>query len=255
MDGELTTLRTRKELRTMSSRLPFRMALLLASSFLAITVSSTALAEERPTDTSVMGKPGTIVLDKVLGISIASSGALGETFQAGMLSFSHQKQTFGSTETKTTTFGVAPSFDVFVTKHLTLGGTFSFGYQWQSSNFDPQRGGLVPTSGYDFSASPRVGYWIPISDSVAFWPRLGATVGASRRQSDLGAPFDIVQTGIRLGVSLDLDLALPVTKHLVFLVGPRIEARALQYIAPGSSFDQDGTSVAAAVRGSLSYAF
>jgi len=239
----------------MSSRLPFRMALLLASSFLAITVSSTALAEERPTDTSVMGKPGTIVLDKVLGISIASSGALGGTYQAGMLSFSHQKQTFGGTETKTTSFGVAPSFDVFVTKHLTLGGTFSFSYRWQSNNFDPQRGGIVPTSGYNVSASPRVGYWIPISDSVAFWPRLGATVGGSRLHSEVGPPFGGVQTGIRLGAALDLDLALPITKHLVFLVGPRIEASTFQTTGPGSPFDQDGTSVTAAVRGSLSYAF
>ncbi len=240
----------------MSSRFPsFHMAPLLVLSSLAFTVSSTAFAEEGPSDASVMGKPGTIVLDKVLGISIASSGALGGVYQAGMLSFSHQKQTFGGTETKTTSFGIAPSFDVFVTKHLTLGGTFSFGYQWQSSNFDPQRGGLVPSSGYDVSASPRVGYWIPISDSVAFWPRLGASVGGSRRQSDVAAPFDIVQTGIRVGASLDLDLALPLTKHLVFLVGPRIEASTFQTVAQGSPFDQDGTSVTAAVRGSLSYAF
>ena len=236
----------------MKLRFPFlRTVVFLTSSFLVFTVSSTAFAEEGPPDASVMGKPGTIVLDKVLGISIASSGPLGGVYQAGMVSFSHQKQAFGGTETKTTSFGVAPSFDVFVTKHLTLGGTFSFGYQWQSSNFDPQRGGLVPTSGYDVSASPRVGYWIPISDSVAFWPRLGATVGGSRRHSDVGPPFDAVQTGIRLGASLDLDLALPLTKHLVFLVGPRIEASHGQR----SAFDQEATGVSAAVRGSLSYAF
>jgi hypothetical protein len=235
----------------MSSRFPsLRMAPFWVLSFLAFTVSSTAFAEGGPSDASVMGKPGTIVLDKVLGISISGSGALGGVYQAGMVSFSHQKLTFGSTEIKTTSFGVAPSFDVFVTKHLTLGGTFSFGYQWQSSNFDPQVGGTIPTSGYDISVSPRVGYWFSISDSVALWPRLGATLGGSRRRSDVGAPFDVDQAGARLGASLDLDLALPITKHLVFLVGPRIEVSTVK-----TTDDFQAESVTAAVRGSLSYAF
>jgi hypothetical protein len=241
----------------MRSRFPsLRMALFLVLSFLAFTVSSTAFAEEKPSDASVMGKPGTIVLDKLLGISFSSSGhigAFGGVYQAGMVSFSHQKQTYGSAETKTTSFVVAPSFDVFVTKHLTLGGTFSFGYQWQSSNFDRQVGGTIPTSGYDISVSPRVGYWIPISDSVALWPRLGATVGGSLRRSDVGAPF-VEQTAGRVGASLDLDLALPLTKHLVFLVGPRIEASTVQ-TTEQANLGYQAFGVTAAVRGSLSYAF
>jgi hypothetical protein len=63
-------------------------------------------------------------------------------------------------------FVIAPAADYFVVDNLSLGGQVMFGV---ASASDPQGPGRTTTL---FGIGPQIGYNIPFSGSISFWPKL-----------------------------------------------------------------------------------
>ena len=232
----------------------------LVSSFvflvLVTAASAAAAQDDTPLNpTPVMGKPGTIVLDRLLGVNFGSVPLGGATgfLQAGSFGFSHGTSSAGTNESSSTTFDIRPSFDVFVSRRVTLGGEVGFGYLWQTSDYGA--GGVSKSTAYSLSALPRIGYYLPLSDTVAFWPRVsvGGSYARSTREASSPTVGNAADAGsVAFRTNVDLDLAVALTKHLVLLAGPRLSAT----IAGGVAGDDSrSASVTASVRGSLSFAF
>lgn len=220
-------------------------------SFGLVLLTRSASAQEKAAEKTVLGKRGTIVLYRVVGLSSVGGGSL---FQAGILTFSHTRQKFYWTETTTTTVGIRPSLDVFVSHRVTLGGDLGFGYTWMSSS--PELGTItgigqtVPYSGFTVKAAPRIGYYVPIGDTVAIWPRAALGIDAGYRTTDVRAPgVEADEVNLRLHAALDVDLVVPITPHLTFLVGPR----AVGTLAGARA--RETASVEVSAKGSLSLAF
>lgn len=83
----------------------------------------------------------------------------------------------------------APSLDVFVGRHFSVGGTIAAsharGSQMRGTVAGPSQN--MEGSGYSFTLAPRVGYVIPLSTSLALWPRLtiGYVFGHTRYESNM----------------------------------------------------------------------
>lgn len=216
-----------------------------------VLLTRSASAQEKPAEKTVLGKRGTIVLDRIVGLSSVGSGSL---FQAGILTFSHTRQKYYWSETTTTSVGIRPSLDVFVSNRITIGGDLGFGYTWRSSSPAPGAiggiGQIVPYSGFTVKAAPRIGYYVPIGDTLAIWPRAALGIDAGYRTTDVRAPgIEADEVDLRLHAALDVDLVVPITPHLTFLVGPR----AVGILADARN--QETASVEVSAKGSLSLAF
>ncbi len=206
-------------------------------------------AQEKPTERTLLGKPGTLVIDRVVGLSADGRGSL---FQAGVFTFRHGRQKFYTNETTTTQVGIRPSFDVFVANRLTLGGDLGFDYTWRSSNAGTLGGlgGEIPYSGFSVTFAPRIGYYVPIGDSLAIWPRAAVGMDTGYRTTDVRLPgVEADEAFLRLHASLDVDLVVPITKNLTFLAGPR----AVGVLA--GARNQETASIEVSAKGSLALAF
>ncbi len=227
-----------------------------------VLLAREAAAEEKTGETTVLGKRGTVVLDRLVGVSFGSAtpglagGALGGVLQAGFLDFSHSASSAGGASLTSTSVAVRPSLDVFVTPRVTLGGELGFGYQWMTEPlYDPRAEGSgdVRSQYYQLSAMGRIGYYLPLSESIAFWPRLaaGGTYQRDTRGREVSdiPPSEVARVAFR--ATADLDLAVPITKHLFLLAGPRVSATLASNVGDTVTF----TAVTASFRGGLSYAF
>jgi hypothetical protein len=91
----------------------------------------------------------------------------------------------------TWTFLLAPAADYFVIQGLSVGGQIVYSHTHGSSGGTGASGGSTSTDVDTFGIGPRVGYNIPITDLLSFWPKVGliytdmATSGAS------GSTFDV----------------------------------------------------------------
>lgn len=125
---------------------------------------------------------GHLVLDQLAGMHI--DGITGVGF-AGPVGIAYRQQG----DTKTTTAWLAPSADLFVLEHLSVGGTIEIAHTW---------GSMASTT---LSFVPRVGFYVPVSDRLGIWPRAG--VGYTRvddgfegmrLEADLGVVYRFDET-------------------------------------------------------------
>jgi hypothetical protein len=225
---------------------------------LAILPNSSRAAEPEKVAT-VLGRRGTVVLDRIVGLSIMTPlgaprlGALG-AYQAGFLSFSSGSSSIGGTESKGGAIGLTPSFDVFVGKNLTLGGEVQIYHQF----FTHRSPGLYGTTessstSTGFAAMPRVGLYLPVSDAVALWSRLGLGAGYSY-SSESGGLLASSRKVLTFAVALDVALVIPLTRALSLQLGPKLAASTTTELDPGLT-KEESSGVALGVGGSLSYAF
>ncbi len=158
-----------------------RTALAFCLVVLALVVPRTARAER---DLIVpFQEGGRLVLDQLSGMrvnaanGVSYAGPLGVAFHASKA----EGLTPGAAadQTKTTTLWLAPSADVFVTEHLSLGGTIEVSHTFGSTSVNGQDVSLPGTTSMTFV--PRVGFYVPIGDRFGVWPRLG--LGYARTQS------------------------------------------------------------------------
>ena len=102
---------------------------------------------------------GHLVFDQLSGLKVDGAGATYE----GPIGASYRKEKIdGVSDVKTTSIWFAPTADVFVTDHLSLGGSFEYRHTWGDN-------GKYDT----LTALPRIGFYAPFGDRFGVWPRLG----------------------------------------------------------------------------------
>jgi len=152
---------------------------------------------------------GHLVLDQLSGLRVDPTNGFAYAGPVG-IAFRSEKadaiQPGGpASETSTTSVWLAPSADVFVTDHLSVGGLVEIGHTWGAVEGGGQRLELPGATSLTFL--PRVGFYVPFTDRIGLWPRAG--VGWSSVES-----VSFVSTGgvpareTFRAMILDVDLAL-----------------------------------------------
>lgn len=183
---------------------------------------------------------GRLVLDQLAGVR--ASAATGLSY-AGPLGVSWGSATAGDTNAKTTRLWLAPSADVFVTEHLSVGGLVDVSYAFGSTKVSGQDVSLPGTT--SISVVPRVGFYVPIGDRFGVWPRLG--LGYARTQSAAaaqgGAP--VKETFQAMLLEGDLSLVYRFDETFFLRAGPSVS------VSVGGRRDVEGGAGAAAADASV----
>ncbi len=177
------------------------------------------------------GEAGTVVLDDLLGLGFGpavGTGALGQVASApmmtGWLRYADLKLDQGGTSFHITTLALAPSLDVFVARNVSLGAQLSLFHT-------SLRSGSV-TSVVGGGLTPRIGWTIPITDGLYFWPRFFGTIQVMHADAEgtdaatQGATSVIgggKQTGIGWGFGADAMLVAPLGRAVALTFGPTVE--------------------------------
>jgi hypothetical protein len=124
--------------------------------------------------------------------------------------------------------------DYLIIDHLTLGLGLPLGFGLSgTAKREVQQGPGVTTQSFDapkvtiFGLAPRVGWILPLTDILAFWPRGGFAIYS------VNAHFDVLNnnntvnetdsvTDTIFSIDLDPQLAIVPLEHFFFLVGPMI---------------------------------
>ncbi len=118
---------------------------------------------------------GHVVLDQLSGLRLDPTSGFSYAGPAGVAFRSSRSDAFApggpATETSTTTMWFAPSADVFVIDHLSVGGRVEVAHTWGAVEGGGQRLELPGTTTLGFV--PRVGFYVPVSDRIGIWPRAG----------------------------------------------------------------------------------
>jgi hypothetical protein len=188
----------------------------------AVCLESTAFAaeEEAPPRKESTALDKRLLLPNLAGFGyeIVPTGNAMLGLSSGLFSYGSSSGDDGS---RSHVFTVRPAFDVRVGR-LTLGTDSSFAYVETSSM-------AQDLTTFGLRIVPRVGYLVPITTGVAFWPRVGAgfTYGTSN--------FSQTTASIKGGVgSIDALFALSLGSHLLVTAGPTLSASYTQ-VEPGPS--------------------
>jgi hypothetical protein len=160
-----------------------------------LAYGGTAKAQGRDLLTPLGGK-GQLAIDQVSGFRVGPfipGGGPSVTYY-GPIGLAVQRYSEagpnvqGNDVFNTTTIWFAPSLDVFVINHLSIGGMIEIAYTSGSSSVPDPRNPSVTTSSSipsqtDFTILPRVGYLFAIGQRFGIWPR-GAIGYASRQYTD-----------------------------------------------------------------------
>jgi hypothetical protein len=152
-------------------------------------VATTKAAHAIPEPTGTLGQKGELVIDQVSGFRMTTDGNLNYYGPIGFSIRSITERDFPTNRTidntlHLSTFWFAPSADIFVIDHLSIGGLIEF--TTTSATADNTINGTtnsvtLPTTN-TFTIEPRVGWMFPISSHFGIWPRLG--IGYTSHQFD-----------------------------------------------------------------------
>src|SRR5262249_45189622 len=126
-----------------------------------------------------------------------------------------------ATETNTTSLWLAPSADIFVTDHLSVGGLVEVGYTWGAVEDGAQR--LEVPGATSLTFLPRVGFYVPLGDRMGLWPRAGlgwSSVDSVSFLSTGSAP--VRETFQSMLLDVDLSLVYRFTETFFMRTGPEI---------------------------------
>jgi hypothetical protein len=209
---------------------------LLAS--LVITASLVA-DTARADDTARPLHAGQVVLDDLLGYRfgitpISAAGPAVAFFEpSGLLGFSHT-ETSSSTlppgnpplVTRMDLFSFSPSFDLLVTDHVSVGGTIEV----ENAHIREEGPQQVESNVFAITATPRIGYVVPLDDELALWPR--ASFGLGYAQQGDGSE----DHANAWSASLELPLVARAGRHVLFMLGPELGVGASDdHISPDVS--------------------
>ena len=136
---------------------------------------------------------GHLVLDQLAGLRLSTSG-FSYAAPIGIAVKSTK-------DVSTTDIWFAPSADVFVTDHLSVGGLVEIDHAWgKIGNVD------VPST-TSMTFLPRVGFYAPFSDRIGFWLRAGVGYASTQQVSFLSAGSAPTTTTFRAMV-LDIDATI-----------------------------------------------
>ena len=164
---------------------------------------------------------GHLVLDQLSGLRINPTNGMSYAGPAGIAFRSSKADALvpggAGSETSTTSIWLAPSADVFVTDHLSLGGLIEISHTWGAIEGGGRRLELPGTTSLTFL--PRVGFYVPIGDRIGVWPRAG--VGWSSVES-----VSFVSTGSAPTHETFRSMILDVDLSLVYRFGETFFMRA-----------------------------
>ncbi len=161
-----------------------------------LAVASLLVAGSALADGTGLGQSGQLAISSDLQLSIESTKS---------------KPPSGPSPDATTTITIQPAADYFVTDGLSVGGFVGYTSTSQSG-----------AKSHAIGIGPRVGYALPISDQLAFWPRLGLayysvsfdvagmSVSGSKMTMDVYAPLEIIPADhffIGIGPMFSTDLS------------------------------------------------
>ena len=190
----------------------------------ALLASSTAYAQSK----SDLGQKGQFILsaDRLLPVLSYESVKTGEdnnTSTESSLRFSLLTSNF----THRSVFDVPRvSLDYAVIDHLTIGGSVFVAFDLSHEVKTESRGTSVSVDQAKesfFGFAPRVGYVLPLSASVAFWPRGGVSYIRRSFQSPQVNDADFSASVDQFALDLEPMFVLSPVPHFGITVGPNID--------------------------------
>lgn len=170
---------------------------------------------------------GHLVLDQLSGMRLSTGTGVS---YAGPIGFAYRTEKMaGLHELETTTYWVAPSADVFVLDHFSVGGLVEIAHTTSAAKLGAQSFDIPGRTSMAFI--PRIGFYAAFSDRLGLWPRIG--VGwTSREEVSFGTSPAGGGTSLGTGAStetfrsmvLDLDLSLVYRFNETFFIrmGPQV---------------------------------
>lgn len=168
---------------------------------------------------------GRLVFDQLSGLRADAASGVSYAGPAGVAFHSEKQDAFApgvaGSETKTTTFWLAPSADVFVTDHLSVGGFVQFAHTSGTRSIAGTSYDLPGTTALTFL--PRVGFYAPFSDRLGLWPRVGfgwMSVDSVVFPSAGGQP--VTDTFRSMLLDVDLSLVYRFSETFFLRTGPEV---------------------------------
>jgi len=168
---------------------------------------------------------GHLVLDQLSGLRVSPTNGFGYAGPIGIASRSEKMDAITpggpASEASTTSLWLAPSADVFVTDHLSVGGRIEVAHTWGAVEGGGQRLELPGATSLTFL--PRVGFYVPFSDRIGIWPRAGlgwSSVESVSFVSSGGAPTR--ETFRAMILDVDLSLVYRFGETFFMRAGPEI---------------------------------
>jgi len=203
----------------MRATVSFGLAAAFAVAF--VFAAASALAQKPPT---AFGADGQFILgaDRLFGLSLATvkevNGTTSYTTTTSLTDVNAFWTPGGATPYETPRL----SFDYVVAFGITVGG--SVGYFHRSSKLSSEGGGISyddgGPSGYAWLLAPRVGYALPLSSVVAFWPRAGVTYYRVASESANGLIKDTMNG---FGVNVEAMFAFSLLPGFAAIAGPVLD--------------------------------
>ncbi len=168
---------------------------------------------------------GHLVLDQLSGLRVDPNSGFAYAGPVGIAFRSEKADAItpgaASSEASTTSLWLAPSADVFVTDHLSLGGRIEIAHTWGAVEGGGRRIELPSTTSLTFL--PRVGFYVPFTDRIGLWPRAGlgwSSVDSVSFVSTGGAP--VRETFRAMILDVDLSLVYRFGETFFMRAGPEI---------------------------------
>ena len=171
-------------------------ALVMTGVCASISATRIARADEVPID---MGKPSTVVLGGAFGANVRKADSIPGYEQS-------------STSVTTQVLG-----DVFVGRNVSLG--LGIGGSYISTSYKSADTGDYSSHGSALNLALRLGYYVPISNRVGFWPAVSGDITFAKTN---GPGID--GTGTTKEISLLAQLVLHVDEHWFVRLSPGLVA-------------------------------
>lgn len=159
---------------------------------------------------------GHVVIDQLSGLRLGPSGAS----YAGPAGVAVRTERLGEVESKATSLWLAPSGDVFVTDHLSVGGVVEV-----SHTFGAWKRGEVTTdvpAATGVRAVPRLGFFTPFGDRFGLWVRAGVGYLRSEQVTTTSGGTPTRATFAAAAIEADASLVYRFTESFFLRVGPEV---------------------------------
>lgn len=223
--------------------------------------ATTTTTTERPDAPRVrrpFGSDGSVVLDDLLGLGFAT-GALGLApvgslgiAQTGWLRFGETKSEGSNGSSRYTEIALAPSVDVFVSPHVSIGGQLQLFTQRARSTGQEQTsvgGGLRPRVGYVFAVTDDLALWVHAFGSVAVSHAVDQAIFAQD-----GTAYTPRSSVLAWSVGTDAVFVTPVARSVALTFGPSLSYGKIDMFAARESpynSQPSGTAISFGARGGI----
>lgn len=200
-----------------------KLVLLHALAFLVIALWSGDAAAERELIVP-FHEGGHLVLDQLSGLRIQPANGFAYAGPVGIAFRSTKSDALtpggAPSETSTTSLWLAPSADIFVTDHVSVGGLIEIHHTWGAVEGGGQRLELPGATAMTFL--PRVGFYVPFTDRIGIWPRAGVGWSSTESVSFTSGSAPVRETFRAMLLDIDLSLVYRFGETFFMRAGPEL---------------------------------